>query len=75
MLQKIFCYVQEQNLIQAEDHILLGLSGGADSVCLLLLLKELQDFIMYVPRMAIHTSVRLRAFSVILKSNPLWEIM
>ena len=36
MLQKIFCYVQEQNLIQAEDHILLGLSGGADSVCLLL---------------------------------------
>ena len=43
MLQKIFCYVQEQNLIQAEDHILLGLSGGADSVCLLLLLKELQE--------------------------------
>ena len=33
---------KDENLIESEDLVLVGLSGGADSVCLLLLLIELQ---------------------------------
>lgn len=39
---KIYKYIKEKQLIQAGDRVLLGLSGGADSVCLLALLSELR---------------------------------
>ena len=34
-------YVKENNLFQEEDHVIAGVSGGADSMCLLVMLKKL----------------------------------
>ncbi len=36
----MFSYIREHNLIHSQDRILAGVSGGADSVCLLFLLLE-----------------------------------
>lgn len=41
MLQKIQKYIEEWNMINAGDKLLVGISGGADSVCLLLVLCAL----------------------------------
>ena len=35
MIQKIKQFIEENNMIDKGDHIILGVSGGADSVCLL----------------------------------------
>ena len=43
MKQKVIDTILSNNLIQVGDSIVIGLSGGADSVCLALILKELQD--------------------------------
>ncbi len=42
MLHKIETYVSKWNMIQKEDKIVVGISGGADSVCLLFVLLELR---------------------------------
>ena len=42
MLDKIITYIEENELIQKKDRIVLGVSGGADSVCLFSVLLELQ---------------------------------
>ncbi len=38
--EKVFSYIEEHGILQAGDRIVAGISGGADSVCLLLLLQE-----------------------------------
>lgn len=43
MIQKIKQFIEENNMIDKGDHIILGVSGGADSVCLLHVLLELKD--------------------------------
>ena len=40
--QKITGYIQRNNLLQAKDRVLIAVSGGADSVFLLYILKQLQ---------------------------------
>lgn len=43
MLNTILQYNKKEELIAEGDHLLVGVSGGADSVCLLFLLKELRE--------------------------------
>lgn len=43
MLQKIRTYVKENNLIELNDKIVAGISGGADSMALLLILLQLRE--------------------------------
>ena len=40
--EKVFSYIEEYKMIETGSQVLLGISGGADSVCLLFLLKEYQ---------------------------------
>lgn len=42
MLYKVIAYVKENQLIEKKDRIVVGVSGGADSVCLFSVLLELQ---------------------------------
>ena len=37
---KVFSYIEKYHLLESGDSIVAGISGGADSVCLLLLLQE-----------------------------------
>ena len=45
MLDRIHQYIKKNNMIASQDTIIVGVSGGADSVCLLTVLKELQKSI------------------------------
>ena len=40
--EKVFAYIREHHMLQAGDRVVAGVSGGADSVCLLFLLLEWQ---------------------------------
>ncbi len=42
MIKKIMEFQQKHNLIEAGDRVVVGFSGGADSVCLLLVLEEMR---------------------------------
>ncbi|MBD5554392.1 MAG: tRNA lysidine(34) synthetase TilS [Roseburia sp.] len=51
MIDEVQLWIQKENLIQKGDHVVAGVSGGADSICMLLLLLELrekQDFALEV---------------------------
>ncbi|MCR5627099.1 MAG: tRNA lysidine(34) synthetase TilS [Lachnospiraceae bacterium] len=41
--EKVYEYIKQNNMIPAGSNVLLGVSGGADSVCLLFLLRELRE--------------------------------
>ena len=43
MVDKIIRFCEEQHIFHEGEGVLLGLSGGADSVCLLHLLVELRE--------------------------------
>lgn len=42
MLQKVITYINEYQMIKRGDKIIIGVSGGADSICLLFMLWKLQ---------------------------------
>lgn len=48
MQKKVFEYMNEYNMIIPGDRVIAGISGGADSVCLLHLLLELQKEVSFV---------------------------
>ena len=62
MFQKIFDYIKENHMIEAGDEVLVGVSGGADSVCLFFLLQKLQEKIpFHLTVMHINHSLRQTA--------------
>ena len=40
MVQKVFRYVEQYQMLEPQDAVVAGVSGGADSVCLLFLLSK-----------------------------------
>ncbi len=42
-MEKALKYIREYHMIQEKDRIIAGISGGADSVCLLFVLKKLRE--------------------------------
>lgn len=60
--EKVKLFIEKHNLIQKDDNILLGLSGGADSVCLFELLLELRGELGFTLRAAhVHHGIRTEA--------------
>lgn len=59
MINKIFSFVKKHNMINKGDTVICGLSGGADSVCLLLVLSELSGKIGFTVK-ALHVNHCLR---------------
>ena len=43
MKEKVFKYIKENSMINEGDRVLVALSGGPDSVCLLSVLNELKE--------------------------------
>ena len=59
MIEKVKRYAEKWHMLEKEDKIIVGVSGGADSVCLLFVLKELQKEIPF-ELFVVHVNHELR---------------
>ena len=57
--EKVFAYIEKYRMIEAGSQAVAGVSGGADSVCLLFLLMEYQKRVPFSLR-AVHVNHHLR---------------
>lgn len=62
MVNQVKSFIQKNKLIEDKDHIILGLSGGADSVCLFFLLQEIKaDYNLTISVVHINHAIREEA--------------
>ncbi len=59
MVKKVLEYVKKYRMIESGDTIVAGISGGADSVCLLFMLLEIQKQIPFAIRV-VHVNHKVR---------------
>ncbi|MGN0383353.1 MAG: tRNA lysidine(34) synthetase TilS [Eubacterium sp.] len=59
MYNKVLTYVQQNNMLKPEDSVIAGISGGADSVCLLMVLSRMSKEIGFA-LMAVHVNHHMR---------------
>lgn len=59
MLSKVKRFVDKWQMLKKEDRVIVGVSGGADSICLVLVLQELQKSIGF-DMVAVHINHGLR---------------
>ena len=59
MIEKVKAYVKKHHMLSDGDVVVAGVSGGADSVCLLFVLKELQQEIDFNIRV-VHVNHKIR---------------
>ena len=62
MIEKVKQYAEQWHMLKKEDRIIVGVSGGADSVCLLFVLKELKKEIPF-ELFVVHVNHQLRGES------------
>ncbi|MGN1167389.1 MAG: tRNA lysidine(34) synthetase TilS [Lachnospiraceae bacterium] len=62
MYQRVKSYIREQKMLKKEDRVIAGVSGGADSICLLFMLLELKKE-MGFDLLAVHVHHGLRGES------------
>lgn len=67
-MKKVRDYVREHQLITQGDRVIIGLSGGADSVCLLFVLLELQKELDFTLT-AVHVNHQLRGQEALRDQN------
>ena len=58
-MKKVIEFIKENDLIKENDNIILGISGGADSVCLLYIINEIRDtFSLNITAIHVNHSIR-----------------
>ena len=59
MWEKIVSFIKKWNMLEENDKVIAGISGGADSVCLLLVLMKLKEIINF-DLVVVHVNHQLR---------------
>ena len=59
MVRRIEAFIQQYHMIQSHDAVVAGVSGGADSVCLLFVLQELRKRIPF-RLLVVHVNHKIR---------------
>ena len=57
--QKVYKFICEKKLVDKQDTVIVGLSGGADSVCLIMILNELKS-VLDISLKAVHINHGIR---------------
>lgn len=63
MERKVLSFIREHNMFQAGDSIVVGVSGGADSMCLLRILISLRDILQPKDLVTVHVNHGIRGES------------
>lgn len=59
MVNKVLKFVSENRILEYGDSVILGVSGGADSICMLYVMKELQEML-HLSLSVVHVNHHIR---------------